>query len=310
MPTEPEEKPGDAQEHPQLPVPMASDPPAPAVGSRSVPARPIGPTTPARASGLPVWRRVGLAGGGTVLVVGVIATHAAAPIAIPAILIGGLLYAVGLGFERPLKAINLTKGGVSAQSDEVKEAVAIAEDASDLTRRRLGVVRDWMEKLERMISLVAQPEVQDPDAAVQIADFVRSRLADLTQELKTPGETIRASAWLFTKPDQKLRFALGSDIKNPHKEFSPGEGIIGRAFLQQDTWNVDDGPARTEYAQADPEEPFRGLLCIPLRKGATSLGVLCVDRTKAEKFSASAVDMASLLASIIVLALSDPRSAR
>ncbi len=200
---------------------------------------------------------------------------------------------------------------MSAEADEARATVAIVADASDLTRRRLAVIHLWTDELEKLLDLILEPTTPDRIAALSIADYVRSRLADLTTELKIPGEMVRASVWIMSGDDQRLHFVLGSEIDNPDKQFRSGEGIIGRAYASGQIWNVPNGPARPEYAQAERNPPFSGLLVMPLNKGAAApFGVLCIDRTTAETFPESAVDTAGALAKLIVIAMTSRKPTR
>lgn len=293
---------------------QTATPKVPVIRSERGDVTPAKPTVPAKRAvpvaptselpSLPRGRRIGLAGGGALLVVGVLVGHVAAPIAVPAILVGGVLFGVGLGFERGLKSLRVSKDGVSAQADDAKTALAIVGDAAELSRRQVRRVAAWTEKLEKTLTFIAERRLSSQDESVAIADFVRSRLADLTQEFRKPGETMRASIWL-QRADLRLHFVLGSDIENTGRTFAPGDGIIGRAFAQDEVWNVPNGPGRPEYVRdsGDAAEPFRGLLCVPLTKGAAPIGVLCVDRTSEEIFAPPAEEIARALGSIIVLAL-------
>lgn len=136
---------------------------------------------------------------------------------------------------------------------------------------------------------------------------MRSCLADLTETLSESDDYVRASLRLVSPQTGRLQFALGSEIEDSGKTFSPGEGIIGRAFSECRVKNVADAPRRPEFAQADGDEPFHGLLCVPVSAGATSpVGVLCVDRTNAKIFPSASEDPTATLADLLLPVVTRP----
>jgi GAF domain-containing protein len=181
-------------------------------------------------------------------------------------------------------------------------------EAKDLIEVRYALVTSWVDDLQRLLPVLAQPEVPISDALRETVNFVRSRLVDLTQELQGSRETVRAGVWLLSEADHLLHFALGTDATGPWDPFSVGEGIIGRSFVEIKPWNIPDRRRRPEYVKLDPKDPFQGLLCVPLTSGSSSpIGVLCIDRTKAEAFPDSSVKLVSTLAGMITLALMNPK---
>jgi GAF domain-containing protein len=177
----------------------------------------------------------------------------------------------------------------------------------ELTEARYALLHSWVDDLQRLLPVIAQPEVPIIDATNAAADFVRSRLVELTLALQGSNEAVRASVWLMSDTDQQLHFVLGSDTTGPRASFRAGEGIVGRAYIENTIWNIRDRKERPEYAKPEPTEPFRGLLCIPLTTGSLTIGVMCIDQTNAEEFPDSSVKLASALTRLITLALMNPR---
>ena len=211
-----------------------------------------------------------------------------------------------MGFGRPLRAFRFSKSGVAAEADIIEESAAIAKDAEALSRSRLALVRSWTQDQQRVLAFIAKSD-HEIERTRRAADFVRSRLADLTETLSESDEFVRASVWLMSPHTNRLEFALGSEIEDPGKTFASGEGIMGRAFAENEIKNVPDAPRRPEYANPDPQEPFHGLLCIPLTLGISSpIGVLCIDRTNSEIFPGSAVDLSATLAALLVAVVTAP----
>lgn len=258
---------------------------------------------------LALWEKLGLTGSGAlVLGAAFLAPHVALPLALASLFVGGGMVTVGLGFRRPLLAFRMDKGGFAAETETIKETVAIAKDAEELTRSRLAIVRSWTQDQQRVLAFIAEStDAAAAETTRRVADFVRNRLADLTETLAESDEDVRASVWLMSPHTGRLQFAIGSEIEDPGKTFAAGEGFIGRAFAENEIKNIADAPRRPEYASPEPDDPFHGLLCIPLNRGnGPSIGVLCVDRTNAQIFPSSAVDLSATLGVLLVGVLTAP----
>ncbi|MBD5633194.1 MAG: GAF domain-containing protein [Candidatus Eremiobacteraeota bacterium] len=259
---------------------------------------------------LAVWEKLGLAGTGAAIVGVALLAHLAAPVAVFGVIVGGGMVTAGFGFRRPLRAFRVDKGGMTAEAEAISESVAIAKDAEELTRSQLALVRAWTQDQQRVLAFVADSN-DATETTRRVADFMRNRLADLTEALAESDESVRASVWLMSPHTNRLQFALGSEIEDPGKTFADGEGFIGRAFADNEIKNIAAAPRRPEYTSAEPNEPFHGLLCIPLKPGSGApIGVMCIDRTNAEVFPQSSVDLSATLAALLGGVLTAPPARR
>lgn len=301
----------------------------PAVRSKGTPALPGGALPPAFRSAPPtasltsrprarsengiggerlaIWEKLGITGSGiAVMAVAFLLPHIAVPLAVAGLFVGSGMVIVGLGFRRPLHAFRFGKGGFAAEAAVVNESIDIAKDAEALARSQLGIVRSWTQDQQRVLGFIAQ-STDAAETTRRVADFMRSRLTDLTEMLAESDESVRASVWLMSSYTGRLQFALGSEIEDPGKTFAPGEGFMGRAFAENEIKNIPDAPRRPEYAFPEANEPFHGLLCIPLNQGSPpSIGVLCIDRSNARIFPSSSVDLGATLAALLVGVLLAP----
>jgi hypothetical protein len=192
---------------------------------------------------------------------------------------------------------NIEESAIVESPDELITGTLL-RDAEELRLARLALVLSWRHDQERVLGFIAQ-NIDPAEARPRVLDFMRNRLADLTEALGKSGEPVRASVWLFSPRIERLEFAVGSEIEHPGKAFAPGEGLIGRAFADNEIKNIADAPRRLEYAFAEGNEHFHGLLCIPLnQRNGPSIGVLCIDRADAEMFPKSAVDLGATLADL------------
>jgi hypothetical protein len=244
-------------------------------------------------------RRLGLTGGGLTLTAAVFVTHAAFPIAVPALLMGGALFCAGF-LARPFREV------LTSPEQDFDAALKVVNDASERTLERLRLARSWMTELQATLPPLSDGLIPLPERVQRRAAFIQGVLDELTHELSTVQDTVRASIWL--RREHELVFMIGSQIENPGRSFSIDASLMGAAFREREIFSVRDAPGhpRFEPTVVAREERFRGLLCVPLFYNEVTLGVLCVDRTTPQHFSGSAEDIVVTLSTVIVLTLSAP----
>lgn len=190
-------------------------------------------------------------------------------------------------------------------TDDLEAAVDVIRVVSDLTQ-------DWLSQVNWLNRRLQEADVSDEMAVQAVARFCRERLADVTKMVGGENEKIRASVWWLSQRENGLIFLLSDQIKDMETQgfvFHSGQGILGQAFAESRVWNVADAPAEPGYIKIRQEPPeYRGLLCAPIYFGGHEIiGMVSLDRERAESFDDVDQNLVSALSDVLAYALTLPR---
>lgn len=191
-------------------------------------------------------------------------------------------------------------------TEDLEIAIEAIRTTSDLTQ-------DWISQVNWLNRRLQLASVSDDQAFAAVLRFCRERLADVTALLGDDDEPVRMSVWWFSEKEDGLIFLLSNDIRDEETKsfvFKSGEGILGQAFAENRFWNIPDAPNSPGYVsiRTDPPE-YRGLLCVPIYFGGHELlGMVSVDRQKAEVFNDIDLNLVQAAADILAYALTLPRT--
>jgi GAF domain-containing protein len=136
--------------------------------------------------------------------------------------------------------------------------------------------------------------------------YVEARLTDAV-EWYDPADAPQLTVWTADSATGKLSFAFSTQKVGPavtNATFDRGEGIAGGAFLERLTRN-EVHPSRLSIFKRLPgvEYRYESMLVIPIYYGSTAIGVLCIDRMRAERFDPDTVEAMESLAKSLGTAL-------
>jgi hypothetical protein len=237
---------------------------------------------------------------------------------------------IGVSFVVPI-ATEFSAGGVSVKLATVRKAAAVTFSATKL-------LRTWMSEIDS--SLDAKRTFELPSQAnAWLAklwdDYVSLRASETVQWIGSDVERRRLSVWLLLPEQGGPRTARGEPVctraaywaSNEFKGQAPqpfrflaGDGvtalreggIVGYVARTQRAVNVADATRHPKFVSRPGSDCFRGLYVTPITryKGtpkAQPLGLLVIDRQKAEAFNSEAVNILEALAEHLAV-LIDPRS--
>ncbi len=190
---------------------------------------------------------------------------------------------------------------------DLQEAVG---DLADNVQKTSDLFERFMSRLGIVLGRMAAEADQDARDEM-LVEFIADRLADAkVYVLESASVELRLSVWLTDGFD--LMFYVSNEISDAAtigKTFGPNEGILGRAFAEQKTWNVGDAAKSPAYTVVRHDVPPRygAILVAPISLPNTPLGVLSVDKNKNDPFSLGAQRVLEGLASTLAIAINARR---
>jgi GAF domain-containing protein len=220
-----------------------------------------------------------------------------------------------------LFAPNIASLRVSGESVEVtlREALATAvestaglDDAVEALDGVTDLLQDWTATVNWLNRHLQLASTTDEDAIRAVIRYCRERMADVREMIGDDDEAVRLSVWWYSEAKEGLVLIASDDIHDDETKafvFHRGEGILGQAFAEGRYWNLKDALAEPGYVKIRTVPPkYRGLLCMPIHFGGNDLiGMVSVDRTKAETFDDGDVAIVQALSDILAFALTLPR---
>jgi GAF domain-containing protein len=173
-----------------------------------------------------------------------------------------------------------------------------------------NLVQNWSTSVMLYISLLAAA-TDDARRELLLHNYMRDRMGEASEFLSDePNDKVRIMLWIFDPDTQKLEYFFGNDDPPLQKEYAPGEGMIGQAFLEKRRYNeadVRNCPGYKKTRQGDP--PYRAVMCTPVYVGDDAIGMLTADKKEAEIFSDDADEILRGLASQCAIAIDQFRKA-
>ena len=133
------------------------------------------------------------------------------------------------------------------------------------------------------------PGTDAETAATVLKSFLCQRCYEATQWAASDGEERRLALWIYDEQAKLIRYFFSNEITDKASiaaTFALGEGLIGAAFSEGRMLNVSRSWQQPAYKPIQPglERLYNGLLLIPILYGDHKIGMLSVDRTKANVF--------------------------
>lgn len=188
-------------------------------------------------------------------------------------------------------------GGVSIKTKQLKRATRIYETTLDSLA---NLVQNWS---TASALFVAQMESVPEDLLEAKADiyaaYIRDRVGEAYEMLATrKDEKIRIGIWFYRPTKKKLvftyGFARGIRSRPKRNEYDPGQGMLGRSFVENRHFNeadVRNVPSYESSREEDDEPPYRAVLCEPIRWLGNPIGIVTVDRSTIGFFDQFAVEI-------------------
>jgi GAF domain len=181
-----------------------------------------------------------------------------------------------------------------------------------ITMRTADVLQTWMFTTRDLICRLENPQVTLADASAEIQQFMQLRSYEALEFIGQDGEKRRLSVWIYNGQTDRLEFFFSNEIRDElttSHTFRPGDGVIGTVFRNDECWNERDAPSLPVWVAIRRKRPqYRGLFCRPIRFGEFRLGVLSVDRQRAERFERDDEDVLAAFAEMLAIVLGNKRT--
>jgi len=210
------------------------------------------------------------------------------------------------------------RSGVSLEINQealatARESASLATEAAATAARAGALYAAWLAELEALDALDALDDGGDPlPLGLATFRFINTRLEDLSRWVGGDEEDVRAALW-WCEPGGGARIVAAPRIRDPETlgyVFSPRVGILGRVLATGEPVELADATRDPEWRRIATAPPrYHGLLCLPISAEGRVIGVLSVDRERAERFGAESIRFAELVRSVIVLAARRSRGA-
>lgn len=211
----------------------------------------------------------------------------------------GLFLVVGVAF--PLVS-EVTVGGVNVK---IRKAEKVGESATDLMQTWIFTTRDLLYRFET-------EKLTPEEAGDAIKQFLQLRAYEALKWIGQDEEKRRLSVWIYNPRLKKIEFFFSNQIRDKETtqyKFDVGKGIIGTVFKNDETWNEVDASDLPIWVSIRDEEPeYHGIFLRPINYGDYRIGVLSVDREKAERFEKDSQNVLIGFASMIATVLGNEKA--
>jgi hypothetical protein len=173
------------------------------------------------------------------------------------------------------------------------EARKGAETASDLA----ALAERWLSQIELLDQRIGRTD----SPTRYLRDFLSQRNDEAAHAIAQKGDSIRISTWQYSEASGGLCLIQSNEIRDDATRdhvFAIGEGLIGRAYRDQEEINVADGPATPGWVDIAGSIQYHGTLLVPIVWRCDKLGMIAVDRKPKEKFASSALFVTRALATV------------
>jgi GAF domain-containing protein len=195
----------------------------------------------------------------------------------------------------------ITVGGTSLKLRNVEQG---AEDVSDTLDDVANLVQNW----STAIGIFAC-QLQGATPATQnrlITQYYRDRIGEAQTFMSDdPDDVVRVALWMYNDAAgaKTIDYVWSNDFKPTKLSWQIGEGMIGKAYEEGRAFNESDVrvlPCYQSTRAGDP--PYRAVLVQPVFLGDQKLGVITVDKRRAEIFNELAREVAKGLAAQCAIA--------
>ena len=184
-------------------------------------------------------------------------------------------------------------------------------EASDLYKVSLdnlaNLVQNWSTSAAMYVDAMSQSDDTLPEPKGKIYnDYIRDRMGEAYEMLATKSdETVRLGLWLYNPSQREILFITGFRMKPKRLAYKPGEGMIGKAFVENRHFNEANIANVPSYMSSRDSEdpPYSAVLCEPVRWHNQPLGMITVDRSTVGNFDYVSEQVTQGLASQCALAV-------
>lgn len=211
-----------------------------------------------------------------------------------AVSIGWLAIAL-VGFLLP----KLQEFGFAGASFKLRDTV---NSIGDLVEESTDLLQNWT----GAINLLAAWLVNEPrESPARILGFIRDRAGEAAAWLQAPDEKLRLSVWAVDPSGLQILYPQSIDNQPVQAtSWKPGEGLLGRSYLEQRIWNEKNAKSLPAYVAIPNEyQDYNGILLVPITYEDRRLGMLCITREKEANFSGEQENVACALARILAFAM-------
>jgi GAF domain-containing protein len=217
-----------------------------------------------------------------------------------------------LGILLPsIRAIDFPGGGGVKFRAAVQAGQEGIADLESALGEATQLLQSWLAGAAWLNTYLQREDVDDDTAASAVFRYCLERMEEAKDWMGDADEPIRISLWWYDSGSDELYFTLSNDIRDELTKdfrFKPGSGLMGQAFAENRTYNVDDAPSSAFYMPIRDTAPgYRGLLLVPVRIMDEALGMISIDREQKRTFSANAENVAGALAEQVSYAFMHPR---
>jgi putative methionine-R-sulfoxide reductase with GAF domain len=176
-------------------------------------------------------------------------------------------------------------GEFSVKTKRLRRASTVFEKSLD---NLANLVQNWSTASTLYICAMNRPqsELLEPKTKTY-ADYVRDRMGEAYEMLATRRDvTVRLGLWLFDPGKNQIVFAWGYRLKPKTTNYAPGDGMIGKAFVEDRHFNEADVRTVPAYlpSRDGDDPPYRAVLCEPVRWCGKPIGMITVDRSSIGHF--------------------------
>jgi putative methionine-R-sulfoxide reductase with GAF domain len=145
----------------------------------------------------------------------------------------------------------------------------------------------------------------DDRKALLLSNYLRDRMGEAKSFLADSAESnVRIALWIYDPASDKLAFYFSNEVRPTQASWEPGEGLIGQAWLESRRFNEPDVRSVPGYkATRNEDPPYKAVICVPVRRGYDTIGMLTADKDEDTIFSEVADDVATGLAAQCAFAL-------
>ena len=189
-------------------------------------------------------------------------------------------------------------------SVKLQEATESSEGFRDVSNDLANLTQNWSTSALLLLTLLEAKDNANERNSVS-RNFVRDRMGEARVFLgDSPDSTVRIAIWIYDENDDILRFEYSPHFTPTQKDYQPGEGFLGQAFLERRTFSEADVRQIPSYKRArDGDPPYRGVMCIPLKVGDEVIGMLTIDKPEATDFTQISEEIARGLSAQCAYAL-------
>jgi hypothetical protein len=196
---------------------------------------------------------------------------------------------------------------------KVKRIRRGAQDIEQTLIEAANLAQNWSTSIAIYLMMMQKTSSSLPESKEQIfRKYVRDRMGEAKIFFgDRAGESVRIVLWLFSAPENVIRFAgivIGGAV--PTKTvYGVGEGMVGQAFEESsyEQRNFNEADARSipsyENTRGDADPPYKAVFCQAVRWNNQPIGMLTIDKEGATHFSNIAADIAKGLASQCAMSL-------